>query len=410
MLRKITSLLIVLLLISILYLNLQLYYQPPWSKTEPVFNLSLYAQLKYLQERLHAGAAYEMQKIYPEGYLFLNALYGLSWCDFTDGQPLNSVLYKEGIQEIKWALREVEKPLAKAPFSPNLPLPYGAFYNGWSNYLRANYLDLLPRPQADTTQWRIYQRNCTQIAQAVAQSKTPFLESYIYASWPADMVVLMTTLAQHDRLTAPQYQDLIQKWLIEVETRTDQLGLIPHAVHPYTGKTIEAARGSSQSLILNFLLEIDSAYACNKFPIYKKHFLAYRFGLPGVREYPRGTLGFGDIDSGPVLLGIGGAASIVGQRTMALYGENELAEGLRNSIEAFGMGMKWKGQKRYLFGALPIADGFIAWANSVEARAKHRLKSERNWRWGFQMGSVVVLGLILGMRYRKPKRHDGKTD
>lgn len=410
MLHKISSLLAGLLLICILYLNFQLYYQPSWSKTAPRINLSLYAQLKYLKSRLHAGAAYDMQKIYPEGYLFLNALYGLSWCNFTGGQPLNSVLYKEGIQEIKWALREVEKPLAKTPFSPNLPLPHGAFYNGWSNYLRAKYLDLLPRPQADTTQWRIYQDNCTQIAELIAQSETPFLESYIYASWPADMVVLMAALAEHDRLTAPKYQDLLQKWMLEVDEKTDQLGLIPHAVHPYTGKTLEAARGSSQSLILNFLLEIDSAYAWRKFPIYKKHFLAYRFGLPGVREYPRGNLGFGDIDSGPVLLGIGGAASIVGQRTMALYGENEVAEGLRNSIEAFGVGMKWKGRKCYLFGALPIADGFIAWANSLESQAADRLESEQNWRWGFQLGSVVVLGLIFGMRFRKPKRHNGNAD
>lgn len=403
MLQRILYSALFLVIAIILYINIRLYYQPQWGTAAPQINLSVEAQLNYLQKRMHAGAAVDMQKRYPEGYLFLNALYGLSWCNLLAKTPVQLPLYKQGIEEVRWALRAIDTPTGRAPFSPNLPLPYGAFYQGWSNYLRGKYLGLLPDMMEDTAQAQIFQANCTQIAKVVNESKTPFLESYVYATWPADMVVLMASLAQHDRLFRQKYGVLTQNWLKQVDKRTDKLGLIPHSVHPYTGKVLEAARGSSQSLILNFLIEIDSTYAHRHFERYKKAFLARRTGLPGIREYPRGTLGFGDVDSGPVIFGIGGAASIVGQRTMALYGESDVAVGLRNCIETFGLGWHWGKEKCYLFGALPIADAFIAWANSVEASKAERLVGKRNWRWSFQLGLVVVLasvGMMWGMRPR----------
>lgn len=404
MLQRILYSALFVVIAIILYLNIRLYYQPRWSSNTPQINLSVEAQLNYLQKRMHDGSAVDMQKMYPEGYLFLNALYGLSWCNLLAKTPIQLPLYKHGIEEVRWALQAIDSPAGRAPFSPNLPLAYGAFYRGWSNYLRGKYLELLPGLIVDTVQAQIFQANCAQIAKAVAESKTPFLESYVYAAWPADIVVLMASLAQHDRLFMSQYGSLVKNWLKQVDKRTDQLGLIPHSVHPYTGKALEAARGSSQSLILNFLIEIDSSYARRHFERYKKAFLTRRMGLPGIREYPKGTLGFGDVDSGPVIFGIGGAASIVGQRTMALYGEADVAIGLRNSIEAFGLGWHWGKKKRYLFGALPIADAFVAWSNSVEASKEERLVGKRNWRWSFQLALVVVLagvGMMWGMRPRR---------
>ncbi len=156
---------------------------------------------------------------------------------------------------------------------------------------------------------------------------------------------------------------------------------------------MESARGSSQSLILNFLIEIDADYARLKFPIYKKYFLDYRLGLPGIREYPKGQPGNGDIDSGPVVWGIGGAASIVGQRVLALYGETAAAIGIRNSIETFAWGQSNKNEKHYLFGAAPIADAFIAWSNSFESTAARNLSTDKMWWLQTQLFSLLLLTL-----------------
>jgi hypothetical protein len=116
-------------------------------------------------------------------------------------------------------------------------------------------------------------------------------------------------------------------------------------------------------------------------------------GLPGVRENKRGYGGKGDIDSGPLIWGIGGAASIVGQRTMALHGKWDTYLGLRNSIESFGAAYTYQGKKKYVFGLLPMADAFIAWSN-VSAKETD-IRSLGLWRWKFQLGSLLIALLLI---------------
>ena len=126
-------------------------------------------------------------------------------------------------------------------------------------------------------------------------------------------------------------------------------------------------------------------------------FLDSRFGLPGIREVRNGLSGGEDIDSGPVIFNIGGAASVVGLRTMALYGETTAAVGLRNSIEAFGMAMESDGKKKYLFGKLPMADAFIAWANSTEPVKSKMLVAEESWKGRFRLSALLAILFMAGL-------------
>lgn len=89
-----------------------------------------------------------------------------------------------------------------------------------------------------------------------------------------------------------------------------------------------------------------------------------KFGLTGIREYAKGESGYGDIDSGPVILGFGGAATIVGMQTLSLFNEDELSIKARNVVEAFGAPLENEENKKYLLGTVPIADAFIAWSHS----------------------------------------------
>ncbi len=123
--------------------------------------------------------------------------------------------------------------------------------------------------------------------------------------------------------------------------------------------------------------------------------MAYRFGLPGIREYPQGTTGVGDIDSGPVIFGIGGAASIVGIKAMAIYKEWELHQALRNSVAGFGLSLGVGHRRTYLFGALPIADVFIAWANAGACQAQQEEPIGIKWTFHFySLLLIFVLGFL----------------
>lgn len=394
-LRRILSVSLIILLIGIIAFNIGLLYRPKFKTYDNCrLNQDLIHQLRHLKDKLHAGAATEMQGIYPEGFVFLNVLYGLSWVEIPESLPPESELYQEAHAEIKWALSQLKSAEGKRAFNPNLDPAYGVFYRGWTNYLLGRKLKLLPRAKRDTSELRQFQNNCEEILSALNNQKSPYLESYSRSCWPADMVVAMASVGLASSLSPQSYEKEIAIWLQKVKQDPDSLALIPHSSEWKSGKVREAARGNSQALILNFLIEIDPEFARNQFEIYKDNFLDYRLFLPGLREYPKGVEHNGDIDSGPVIWGIGGAASLVGQRSMALYGESAVAIGLRNSIESFGLGSSFKGKKAYLLGKLPIADAFIAWSNSVEAYEENRLTTKKKWRFKIQMASLfLILGL-----------------
>ena len=65
-----------------IFLNTKLYYKP---LVENNMNKDIENQLHFLKKVLKNGADSDMQSIYPEGYIFINALYGLTWFDLANG-------------------------------------------------------------------------------------------------------------------------------------------------------------------------------------------------------------------------------------------------------------------------------------------------------------------------------------
>ena len=395
LLKYLTHGFLAILIIYLFLLNVRLYKKANCE----TLNEDLYQQLIFLEGTLDQGADKQMQQLYPEGFLFFNALYSLSWANLLKTLPPEDPIFQKGIQEIDRALQAMNTEEARSIFSEQLSLIHGVFYTGWTNYVLAQKLMLLPPAQRDSADILTYQNTCKLIAETYHPLYTPYLTSYKYSAWPADNMVCMASLAHYSTIFSDSsYQPVLETWMEKVKKRLDErYGLIPHSVHYLTGRSIENPRGSSQSLMLIFLQDIDPVFAQQQFEIYKDQFVDYRFWLPGIREYPKNISGYGDIDSGPVILGIGGSASIVGIPVMAIYGEQAIYEGLRNSVEAFGMPISGKKGKRYLLGKLPIADAFIAWANSWNCLIEPQSVSG-NWRLGFHLLSlclIFIIGLVI---------------
>ncbi|MBL0740917.1 hypothetical protein [Chryseolinea lacunae] len=396
---------VVLVLGLVLFVNIKLYDSPQYriAKGDTV-NLDVLHELRGVREALQDGAADKMQTVYPEGYVFFTALYGLGWADFAASLKHDPELFKEAQREINTAYQLVNSPHARSTFNEDLKLPYGAFYNGWSNYLLARKLQLENPGDREADDVDTFNQRCKAIA--VALETAIFPESYHQAAWPADAMVCVASLARHDKIFAPEYREVIQHWLTRVRKHLDGRGLIAHAAHPFSGKTTDEARGSSQSLMLIFLTELDETFAREQFALFKGHFVDTRFGLPGVREYAKGTFGIGDVDSGPLVLQIGPAATIVGMRTLDHYGEHDISFALRNGLEGFGLGWTAGEKKDHLLGLLPIADAFMAWSH---AGCSVSDGAQAGWRIWFQVYSVLLCGaLTAGLWYLKRKKppHD----
>ena len=108
-----------------------------------------------------------------------------------------------------------------------------------------------------------------------------------------------------------------------------------------------------------------------------------------------------------MVLGFGGAATIVGMKVLSLYGEQEAALAIRNVVEAFALPRESKYEKDYLFGALPIVDAFITWSHSGMIRRDIPLSFTV-----FRVYSVVAFALMsvaLWMLTRRKRRRNEET-
>jgi hypothetical protein len=406
--RLVASVLIVALLFPILVINGGYYRTPEYkNRYGDTINEDLWHQLNFLKQSIHEEAPEKMQEIYPEGYVFFNALYGLAWCDFLKDVDKKSKLFDEGFREIELASANVNSRKGSAPFSAPLPMPLGAYYTGWSTFLLGRKLSLVDSTERKELDVKLFQNNCRKIAEAIRVRSNPYLPSYPSAVWPADMMLCIAALRHHDQLFEPKYETEVADWLVNVKLKLDHHGLIPHSVDLVTGHAVETARGSSQSLILIFLLEIDSSFATQQFSIYKNQFVDQRFGLTGILEYPKGESGEGDIDSGPVIFGMGGAASIVGMRTLSTFGLTDESMALRQGIEAFAVPVKRDSTKSYLFGVLPMADVFIAWSHAGFRTESSSIPVPYMLHAPSLVASMLllaVLGPIWGWPYRRNRQ------
>ncbi|WP_174557142.1 hypothetical protein [Nocardia jejuensis] len=345
------------------------------------------AQLRFLRGELDSGAAERMQEQFPEGYFFSYVLYGLAWTDLARADPGRR---EEALRESRWALTRTESASGRAVFDARLTPAYGVFYVGWSSRLRGAVVELAGAGAPETAR---FTADCEALAAAFT-ANGPFLQAYPRQAWPVDNVVAVAALRMHDRVVGPRFGAVIEQWLSAARAQLDpSTGLLPHQVLPAT----DGARGSSQAVIQRFLPEIDSRWAGEQYAAFRRAFVDAPFGLTGVREYPRGTHGTGDVDSGPLISGISLSATAVALGAARANGDRELGGSLTALGETFGAPVTFGGSKRYALGVLPIGDAFLAWSFATPAGpAATSLPTVTPWWWRlpWHLLAVVILTLL----------------
>jgi hypothetical protein len=205
--------------------------------------------------------------------------------------------------------------------------------------------------------------------------------------------VAIASLALHDKLTTPRYGPTIARWLSGVRTRLDPAtGLLPHTADLETGAPTSGARGSSRSVIQRFLPEIDPDFTRSQYLTFRSRFLAWPLGLgPAIREYPHGTTGPADVDSGPLPLGISLSTTVETLGAARVQRDESLAAGLANFGDLAGIPLDTWRTRRYAFGAVLIGDAFLDWSKSARPLAESPPPSVLSWWWRLPLLTVLLL-------------------
>ncbi|WP_431973186.1 hypothetical protein [Micromonospora haikouensis] len=221
-------------------------------------------QLAFLRAALDDGAGEDAQALFPEGWFFAHALYGLARVELGLRKPAGRRAGE--LREARWALARLESPAGTAPFDPGLTPAYGIFWQGWTNWLRGGVLALQPADRRDPAEVARFAEASAAIGAAFDASGTPYLAAYPGQAWPVDSTVAVASLRLHDALLPaarppaapssaapsmqappgtpppPRFAGTVARWLDGVRQRLDPgTGLLPHRVDPATGAPAEVA-------------------------------------------------------------------------------------------------------------------------------------------------------------------------
>ncbi|MCP9446726.1 MAG: hypothetical protein NNA22_04040 [Nitrospira sp.] len=409
--RRIVQFFALLCTIPLLLIQLRLYLPPTDVAGPGRFPPDVVAQLRFLRSALDRGAGEEMQQLFPEGFFFSHVLYGLAWVDAGAAVAADDPLRAQAIAEAWQAADRLDSPAALAPFTPALDPPFGVFVVGWGTWLRTGILALEAPDQHAPERVARVAADCEALSAAFARSATPFLTSYPNQACPVDSVVGIAALRRCNDLFEARYSDVIARWIAMARERIDPAtGLLSHRADPQSGQPIDGARGSSQSIIARFLPAVDPEWGLDQYRRFRAQFVTTVAGLPGVREYPHGQEGVGDVDSGPLLAGVSLSATTVTLGAARAWGDARLAEPLRLGGEFLGMGIDAGGEKRYMLGVLPVGDAFLAWSKAAplrpEAQPVDAFDEVVPWWWRLPLHAVsLALIALIWLPLRRSSAH-----
>ena len=169
-------------------------------------------------------------------------------------------------------------------------------------------------------------------------SPTSLIETYPGEAYPTDVAAVAAAIAIHGRVTHTSHEAVLRQWAARVRAiQIDHAsGLVIQRMDATTGAPHDAPRASGTGLAAYFAGFADRELARELAGAVMRH-VSTRFGFGGVREYGEGFAGHGDVDSGPVILGISVSATGFALASARLVGDDEAFIALYRTVELFGL-------------------------------------------------------------------------
>ena len=139
-------------------------------------------------------------------------------------------------------------------------------------------------------------------------SPTGLIETYPNEAYPTDVAAVAAAIAVHGRATGIEHTRVLAHWARQVRTvQIDRASGFVHQRMSVDGKPHDVPRGSGTGLAAWYAGFVDRSLAVELTSALLSHERSL-FGFSGVAEFDA-RQGHGDIDSGPVVLGVSVAAT-----------------------------------------------------------------------------------------------------
>lgn len=190
-------------------------------------------------------------------------------------------------------------------------------------------------------------------------SSTGLIETYPGEAYPTDVAAVAGAIAVHGKVTGKNYDDVLRHWAANVRTaQIDKTsGLVHQRMDAATGAPHDAPRGSGTALAAYFAGFADESVARQLAAAALSHRSTF-VGFGGIREYAAGRSGEGDVDSGPVILGISVSATGFALAPARAFGHKDAFVQLYRTTDLFGMPLRSQGARKFAIGG-PIGNALL---------------------------------------------------
>ncbi len=158
------------------------------------------------------------------------------------------------------------------------------------------------------------------------------------ARWPADQAAALASLARYDHAHhATLHERPTKVWLAALAKATGRPKgaagpwVLPPSDVAMSSATAKFARGCANSFLTRYTAEFAPDVARDWYREFRDGWVVHAGPFTGLREWPPGVTRPADIDSGPVILNIGTAASALGIAAARAQGDEAFATTLEAS-------------------------------------------------------------------------------
>ena len=184
----------------------------------------------------------------------------------------------------------------------------------------------------------------------MARSPVLSAESYPDECWTFCNTIVLAAILAGDFLDGTDHSQFVRRWVATAKQKlTDPATGLLVSAYTVSGRHLEGPEGSSIWMAVHCLGVIDQAFAADQYRRAKQQLSGRVLGFGYAREWPRSWLGGMDVDSGPLLPGLGASLSSSGLALVAAstFADEQFYSALTASLDFAGFPHERSGQLRY---------------------------------------------------------------
>jgi hypothetical protein len=243
----------------------------------------------------------------------------------------------------------------EAPLAPGGAGTHAA-YLGYANLALSLHRSLRPASRFASHNDQVSAR-LEQLLEARATVAQPLLETYPGEWYPVDNAAVLASVTLRRQVLSMPLCAAATRLSAALENRYIQDGLLVQATGP-DGNALDSGRGSGTFLGSYFLSLSDPALSRKLYESGKRALYRQALGFGAMREYPDGHKGSGDIDSGPIALGLGVSSTGFAMGAARAHGDAQVFERTYATAHLFGAPKDSARGRHYATGG-PIGDAIL---------------------------------------------------